>query len=87
MNNVYGEAMFRREKGKYLNGNVIKTLYARSEFDCRLFCAREAACASVNYKISGENKGKCELTTALLSHGNAVEKTEFNNLEIVYRVS
>ena len=83
------QAVFRREEGKYLSNNVIGTKKTESELDCCALCSRESSCVSVNYQMSGENQGLCELNNKTLkdSKEDGKERPEFVNLEIIRRVS
>ena len=76
------QAVFQREKQKYLANHVIESTQAEDELTCALYCVRHDSCASVNYKISGARKGLCEL------NNEAVQKTTCNdertNPEFVY---
>ena len=59
------QAVFQREKQKYLANHVIATRQAQDELTCALYCIGHDSCASVNYKISGERKGLCELNSEI----------------------
>lgn len=52
-------------------------------------CSRNEVCASVNYKISGIDKGLCELNSKTLD-GMALDEItdslEYNQLDIIKRV-
>ncbi|XP_028403163.1 uncharacterized protein LOC114525902 [Dendronephthya gigantea] len=82
------EAVFRKNKQKYLANHVIETKQAKSEFECGLLCARRSLCTSANYKTSGEDKGRCELNNKTMqATTNDDEQTnhEFNHLVIIKR--
>ena len=76
------QAVFQREKQKYLANHVIETKQAEDELICALYCIGHDSCASVNYKISGTSKGRCELNneTPQRTTGN----DERTNPEFVY---
>ncbi|XP_028396184.1 uncharacterized protein LOC114520158 [Dendronephthya gigantea] len=78
-------AVFRIHAKKYLANHVIDTKQAESEFECGLHCVRKESCASVNYKISGIGKGRCELNNDAIqetSNGDEETNPEFNHLVI-----
>lgn len=84
------EAMFHRQRGKYLSNRVIRTQQLNSEFECSISCSTEPSCASLNYKSTGDGQGLCELNNETLSdppgkHG--MDIPEFIHLGIVKRVS
>ena len=60
------QALFKRKENTYLANHVIRTEQSGSELQCAAFCSRESLCVSVNYKISGEKQGMCELNNKLL---------------------
>ena len=76
------QAVFQREKQKYMANHVIETRQAEDELTCALYCIGHDSCASVNYKISGARKGLCELNneTPQKTTGN----DEQTNPEFVY---
>ena len=76
------QAVFQREKQKYLANHVIETRKAEDELTCALYCIGHDSCASVNYKISGAHKGLCELNneTSQKASGN----DEQTNSEFIY---
>ena len=81
------EAVFRKIKGKYLPKIAFKTLNTRNALDCGSYCSRDQYCASVNYKISGKNRGLCELNSERMKDVDSGENNEeFNYLEILTRV-
>ena len=83
------EATFRRNEQQYLSNHVIETKQADSELECGLYCVADGSCASVNYKTSGINKGRCELNSKTLQEASD-EKTynpQFTHLAVVKRVS
>ena len=49
----------------------METKQADSELKCGFYCAKNQSCTSINYKTSGEGKGRCELnnkTVEEISH-------------------
>ena len=84
------QAFFQREEGKYLGNNVIRTEQTENGLDCAALCSRESSCLSVNYKMSGENQGLCELNNDTLENSKLEDGSampEFVNLKILKRVS
>ncbi|CAB4030524.1 Hypothetical predicted protein, partial [Paramuricea clavata] len=81
------QAMFHRNVQKYLTNHVIETKQAESELECGVYCVRHGSCASVNYKTSGIDKGRCELNNKTIQEtSDADEKThnpEFNHIAII----
>ncbi|XP_028414912.1 uncharacterized protein LOC114537999 [Dendronephthya gigantea] len=80
------EAVFRRNKQKYLANHVIETKQATSEFECGLLCDRHSLCTSANYKTSGKDKGRCELnnkTIQATTDDDEQTKLGFNHLVII----
>ena len=82
------QAIYRKSKGKYLANHVIRTIKAKYEPECATFCFRDSECASVNFKISGDEKGLCELNSKTLDEesNEATHDLEFNHLDIIKRV-
>ena len=83
------QAVFRREEQKYLANHVITTKQAETEFECGLHRVADGSCLSVNYKISGVNKGRCELNNRTLqetSEGDQETNHEFNHLYVFEKV-
>ncbi|XP_028396132.1 uncharacterized protein LOC114520116 [Dendronephthya gigantea] len=79
------QASYRKHKGRYLANHVFRKEEAKYEHDCATYCIRDELCASVNYKVSGESKGLCELNSKPL-HDDTKKETynvEFNHLAIV----
>ena len=81
------KAVFRKIKGKYLPNSVFKTLETTDELHCTSYCSRDGSCVSVNFKISGKDRGLCELNSRTMKDVNDEQnKAEFNYLGIVTRV-
>ena len=83
------QAVFRRNEQKYLANHVIATKQAATELECGMHCVAYGSCLSVNYKISGVNKGRCELNNKTLQETfNADQEinSEFNHLYIIKKV-
>ena len=83
------KAFFLRSEKMYLQSYVIKTKQTYSETECGMSCVADKSCASVNYKISGIGKGRCELNNETIKEVPDKEtyKPEFIHLVIVKRVS
>ena len=83
------QALFLRIEQKYLSNHVIKIKQADSELECGIYCVADGSCASVNYKISGIGKGRCELNNRTLQEASDKEtyNPEFTHLAVVKRVS
>ncbi|XP_028391509.1 ficolin-1-like [Dendronephthya gigantea] len=80
------QVVFQINKQKYLANHVFETKQAEFEFECGLLCARHESCASINYKTSGEDKGRCELNNKTVkARTDYDEETnhEFNHLVII----
>lgn len=85
------QAVFRKSVQKYLENHVIERRHANTEFECGLYCLRNASCTSINYKISGSSKGLCELNNRSLRQTfdgaeTMVHNPEFNYLYISEKV-
>ena len=83
------QAFFLRNDGKYLANHVIETKQAVSDLECGLHCVAHASCASVNYKTSGDGKGRCELNDKTLQEipDETTYDPEFTHLDVVHEVS
>ena len=83
------QAIYRKSKGKYLGNYVIRTTKAQFEQECATHCFRDSACASVNFKISGKEKGLCELNSKVLDEksNEGTQDLDFNHLDIIKRVT
>ena len=81
------QAVYRKRKGKYLANYVIRTTKAKYEQECATHCFRDSVCVSVNFKISGDEKGLCELNSKTLDEefNEATHDLEFNHLHIIER--
>ena len=82
------DVLFHRHRGKYLLNSVIRTVHAETESECGIYCSRDDACVSVNYKTTGKDRGLCELNhkTFTDASSNSAERKEFNYLEILRKV-
>lgn len=83
------EAVLHRHVGKYLTNHVLRTEQTESEFQCVTHCVgHSSTCASVNYKISGTDVGKCELNSQALQAATMKldEDPDFNYLDFTQRV-
>ena len=83
------QAVFQREKQKYLANHVSEARQAEDELTCALYCIGQDSCASVNYKISGARKGLCELnneTPQTTSSNDEQTIPEFIHLYIFKKV-
>ena len=85
------QAVFRKSAQKYLENHVIETRHANTEMECSLYCLKNASCASVNYKISGIEKGLCELNNKTFEQisdyaGTMKDDPEFNHIYIIRKV-
>ena len=81
--------MCRRNDQKYLANHVIATKQAATEFECGMHCVAYGLCLSINYKISGVDKGRCELNNKTLQETFNADKEinpEFNHLYIIKKV-
>ncbi len=85
------QAVFRRNKQKYLANHVIATKQAGSEIECGMYCVRDGSCASVNYRTSEIGKGRCELNKKTLQEtpdvDGSVHDPDFNHLIVIKLVS
>ena len=81
------QAVFRKSGQKYLENHVIETKHAYTDLECRMYCLRNTLCASVNYKISGIDKGLCELNNKASDVAEAMtHNLEFNHFSIIEKV-
>ena len=82
------QAFFRKNEQKYLANHVIVRKQAESESECGLYCVADGSCASVNYKISGIDKGRCELNNSTLQEAPDEEThhREFTYLVFIEQV-
>ena len=83
------QAYFLRKEQKYLANHVIETKQADSELECGIHCVADGSCASVNYKSSGVDKGRCELNDKTIREVSDEEthNPDFVHLVVVKRVS
>ena len=83
------QAYFLRKEQKYLANHVIETKQADSDLECGLHCVADGSCASVNYKTSGDGKGRCELNDKTLQEipDEETQDPEFTHLAVDKRVS
>ena len=83
------QVLFRRIKEKYLANHILERKQASSELDCGMHCVTDKSYASVNYKISGIGKGRCELNDKMLQGAadKEIHNPEFIHLAVVKRVS
>ena len=85
------QVIFERNEQKYLANHAIETKQADSEVECGLYCIADKSCTSVNYKISGIGKGRCELndqtTEETFDVDDKIHHPEFNHLAVNERVS
>ena len=83
------QAYFLRKQQKYLANHAIETKQAYSEFECGSHCVADGSCASVNFKTSGDDKGRCELTDKALQEipDKGTRDPEFTHLAEVKGVS
>ena len=95
LSNIFGpvasdddDIVFQRKPGRYLGNYVIRSLKTESEFDCSYGCLNEPECASVNFKVAGENEGLCELNSKTLQESPDETRSdpEYVFLEIDTRV-
>ena len=88
---VSQQAIFKRNKQKYLANHIIETKQADSELKCGIHCLGDKSCTSVNYKTSGIGKGRCELNDKTVEKtcnvNDKIHDAEFNNLVVIRRVS
>ena len=84
------QAIFKRNEQKYLADHVIETKQAGSEVECGMHCVANKSCTSINYKISGIGKGRCELNNKIAEETSSVHDKihdpEFNHLAVIKRV-
>ena len=82
------QAYFLRKQQKYLANHAIETKQAYSELECGLHCVADGSCASVNYKTSGDGKGRCELNDKTLQEipDEGTRDPDFTHLAVVKRV-
>ena len=88
---VSQQAIFKRNKQKYLANHIIETKQADSELKCGIHCLADKSCTSVNYKTSGIGKGRCELNDKTVEKtcnvNDKIHDAEFKNLVVIRRVS
>ncbi|XP_028393197.1 uncharacterized protein LOC114517608 [Dendronephthya gigantea] len=77
------QAFFRKDDGKYLANHVIETKHAETELECGMHCVAHGSCVSVNYRISGIGKGRCELNSKTLqdTSDDDMKRSRFSNPE------
>ena len=80
------EAVLRKHVGKYLAENVFRTEKAQSESECGMYCLRYRSCLSVNYKIAGNHKGKCELNSKAAKDLSSKENMQYSGYVILEKV-
>ena len=80
------QAYFHRKAAQYLPDNVIRTTYVRSETECSTFCTREQECLSVNYKVSGMNRGLCQLNNSTIERHYSEKNEDFVYLDKIISV-
>ena len=83
------QAFFHKTEQKVLANYVIETKQADSELECGLHCVGDGSCASVNYRTSGDGKGRCELNDKTLQEipDEGTRDPDFTHLAIVNEVS
>ena len=81
------EVRFLKSEQKYLANHVMETKQAKSELICGYYCAKNKSCTSINYKTSGDGKGRCELNNKTSHVDDKVHDQEFNHLAVIERVS
>ena len=84
---AFEQAIFERNEQKYLANHVIETKQAGSELECGLHCIADKSCTSINYKTSGDGKGRCELNNKTSHVDDKIHDLEFNHLAVIERVS
>ena len=84
---AFEQAIFERNEQKYLANHVIETKQAGSELECGLHCIADKSCTSINYKTSGDGKGRCELNNRTSHVDDKIHDLEFNHLAVIERVS
>ena len=79
------QTYFLRTEQKYIANHIIDTKQADNEFECGIHCVADGSCASVNYKTSGEDKGRCELNDKTLQEipDGGTHDPEFTHLAAV----
>ena len=82
------QASFQATEGIYLANHVIETKHTETGLECGMQCLSYASCASVNYKISGIGKGRCELNKKTLqsASGSTMHNPEFKHFHIAEKV-
>lgn len=85
LNNV----LFHRITGRYLGDHIIETLKTKCEIECGANCLNEAECVSVNFKVTGNDKGLCELNSKTLDEieDGGQNAPEYIYLGIIQRVT
>ena len=83
------QAYFLINKDKYLANHIIQIKQAYSEAECGGHCVADGLCKSVNYKTSGDGKGRCELNDKTLRDvpDGGTHNPDFVHLAVVKRVS
>ena len=69
---AFEQAIFKRNEQKYLADHVMKKEQAESELECGSHCIADKSCTSINYKISGIGKGRCELNNKTVEETSEV---------------
>ena len=86
-----GELRFHKSVQKCLASHVMETTQVDSEKKCAFRCAANKSCASINYKTSGLDKGRCELNNKTVDETDdadeKIDRPEFNHLAVIARVS
>ena len=84
---AFEQAIFKRNEQKYLADHVMKKEQAESELECGSHCIADKSCTSINYKISGIGKGRCELNNKTVEETSDVDSKihdlEFNHLAVI----
>ena len=89
LGNTQDKVMLSRTKGLRIKDSFIKAVHANNDHECGVFCCKETSCVSVNFKHSGQDKGRCELNSKTVdesSQKSCFAHQEYNYLEIVKQV-
>ena len=81
------QAIFVRKAGQYLPDSEITRRETGSELECSMHCTINIECVSVNYKVSGQDQGLCQLNNNTILKKRAVTHDHFVYLGIADWVS
>ena len=83
------KVLFLKETNLRLKGSVLKTVHAKDQFECIVFCSKESSCVSVNFKHTGLDQESCELNSKTFNESEpkkCLKHPQYNYLEMVEKV-